>query len=50
MKLEAVMETPDTVNDVQLKLEIRGTDEELRPMIDTEDIPTEFTLVNEMKG
>ena len=50
VKLEAVMETPETVKDVQLKLEIRGADDELRPMIDTEDITAEFTLANEMKG
>ena len=50
VKLEAIMETPDKVNDVQLKLEMRGADDELRPMIDTDAIPTEFTFANDMKG
>ena len=49
-KFESTTEAPDTVNEVQLKLEIRGAWEELRPLIVIEEIETELMLANDMKG
>ena len=49
-KFDATMNAPDTVNDVQLELDISGARDELRPVIVIEEITTESSLKKVIKG